>query len=238
MKNIALLLMGGIGNRFKSKKPKQFYSFYQTPLFVYTLINFCKVDNLSAIVIVLDFKYLSYVKKWIRKMHLRHNFYFAHNGSTRYESLLNGITYINKKFCGVIKVISHDMVRPFIPSIIIKKHVNTNLKTNEMINTIIPLADSIIKYKNNSYNLLKRDDLYLIQTPQTFISSTLSNLIYKHFNEYKQYTDICSFGIKYHLKIKNVVGDATNFKVTKLDDLSTYQNIKKQIKAIKRKKLI
>lgn len=236
MKNLALLLMGGFGSRFKSNLPKQFHKFYQKPLFLYAINNFYQCKEIDEILIVIDLRYRHFVEKWLVKSHIKTNIIFISNGSTRYESLYHGIKFINTFYKNeTVKVISHDVARPFIPISLIKKHLNTPIDSFGMINTLIPLSDSILRLKDGDYDLLKRDNLYLIQTPQTFINNTIFDLIQTNYDDYQKYTDICSFGIKCGLKIKNIMGSTINFKVTYPQDIKLFKRIKIQVKNLKRR---
>lgn len=238
MKNLALLLMGGFGSRFKSNLPKQFYKFYQKPLFLYAINNFCQCKEIDAILIVLDLRYRHFVKKWLIRSHIHKKIIFIANGVTRYESLYHGVKFINTFYKNeTVKVISHDVARPFIPISLIKKHLTTSIDPLEMINTLIPLSDSILRLEDGNYDLLKRDNLYLIQTPQTFINKTIFDLIQTNYEDYQKYTDICSFGIKCGLKIKNAIGNTTNFKITYPQDINLFKHIQKQVKNLKKRNI-
>ena len=58
MKNVAIILAGGIGSRMGGPMPKQFLSLNDKPVIVHTLENFQKNAQVDSIIIVC-------VKDWI-----------------------------------------------------------------------------------------------------------------------------------------------------------------------------
>ncbi len=102
-------------------------------------------------------------------------------------------------------------------------------------------SENSVKYKNkNKINNLNRDKVLLTQTPQCFNFNELFNL-YK--NNKEKITDEASLYLNNNKKIKFILGDKNNFKITTLEDLKylkseTYYGIGFDIhRLIKNKKL-
>ena len=95
------------------------------------------------------------------------------------------------------------------------------------------------KYKNKIINL-KRERVYLTQTPQCFDFKTLYNLAK---NSKNSVTDESSLFLKNNKKIKFIKGEEENIKITKKKDLKIFSNSSKYgigfdiHKLIKNKKL-
>lgn len=222
MKNLALLLMAGKSERFNAKKPKQFQMINNVPLFIYAIDTFYKNKKINKIYLVIDFNYYDLVLKWLKKFNYNLRKIKLISGSTtRMLSLFNGTKEILNDFKNEdVKVISHDVARCFVESKIVNKHVNISLKNGEMINTVLPLNDSIIKIENNAYKILDRSNIFIIQTPQTFINSDVYKILNDNFYKVNNFNDICSLGISFNLKIReNVKGSLLNYKITLKDDL-------------------
>lgn len=219
MKNIAVLLMGGDGTRFNQNKPKQFYLYHNKPLFIYCLQTFAKFNNFIEICLVINTKYTSLIKKYLNLYKLENKITLIEKGLTRAESLFNAICYIKKQYDEPIKIISHDIARTFVSKSIIQEHINLKLNPQTVINTILPLSDSIIKINKNKINTLDRNKYFLIQTPQSFNSKELYELIHKHYQKYLTYNDLCSFAIAKKYECNNVLGNSLNFKITNKSDI-------------------
>ena len=89
---------------------------------------------------------------------------------------------------------THDAVRPFINSRIIKENVSA---VNEFgaANTVMPVYDSIIRSTDSEYlnECVKRDDIYRVQTPQSFRLKELEFVINSLTDEeLASYTDVAS----------------------------------------------
>ncbi len=102
-------------------------------------------------------------------------------------------------------------------------------------------SDNSVKYKSNKkINNLNRDKILLTQTPQCCNFNELFKL-YK--NNKEKITDEASLYIKNNKKIKFILGDKNNFKITTVDDLKylkleTYYGIGFDIhRLVKSKKL-
>lgn len=230
MKNIALLLMGGTGSRFKYNIPKQYIDINNVPLFIHTIKTFYDISSIDYIYMVIDMNYKEYINNQLIKYNFNLNrFIYVQNGANRMVSTLNGLEKIHNNFNQNVKVISHDIARCFIDKEIIEKHLETKINKNYMINTILPLNDSIIKInKNNSYKTINRKDIFIVQTPQTFLVNDFYFVLKQNFKRSNLFTDLCSFGLKFGFKIKNVTGKISNLKITYKDDLDII-NIMKSI---------
>ena len=56
--NIAIILAGGSGTRFKSKIPKQYFKISNKSIINYTIDSFEKSSLIDKIIIVVDKKYI------------------------------------------------------------------------------------------------------------------------------------------------------------------------------------
>ncbi|MDC0853862.1 2-C-methyl-D-erythritol 2,4-cyclodiphosphate synthase [Candidatus Pelagibacter sp.] len=137
-------------------------------------------------------------------------------GKERSDSSFKGLKYLlNKK---IKNVFIHDAARPNF-SINLLKKLKKNLKNNKAVVPYINTNNSTkYKYKNKIINL-KRERVYLTQTPQCFDFKTLYNLAK---NSKNSVTDESSLFLKNNKKIKFIKGEEENIKITKKIDL--YKN--------------
>ena len=140
-------------------------------------------------------------------------------GENRTKSSFIGLQNCNPT-CS--KVLIHDAARPFIS----QKIINDCFKYLDKFDCAIPVIDtenSLINQKNNIY--LNRDDIKIIQTPQSF-NFQLIKKSYIKINDIKnsldqQFTDDLSVLINHYKnpKIKLFNGEKSNFKITTNEEL-------------------
>ena len=228
MSDCFILLSAGKSKRFKSKINKQFITYKNRPLFEHSLQTAINSKLFKRILIVTN--------KKINKNYSK-NINIIKGGNERHNSTENALKYLkNKK---IKNVYIHDAARPNL-SINLLKNLKNNLKKNSAVVPYL-ISENSVKYKsNNKINNLNRDKVLLTQTPQCFNFNELFNL-YK--NNKEKITDEASLYLNNNKKIKFILGDKNNFKITTVDDLKylkseTYYGIGFDIhRLIKNKKL-
>ncbi len=167
MKSSLILLMAGSGTRSGLEINKVLYQINKIPLFMYSLSKFYEVgfDEYILVVskndfdIVNDYMESSFIKTKI-----------VVGGSTRCESVKNALKNIKTDF-----VVIHDAARPLINVSDIKsiKDSFTNYKLGTMYHSVY---DTIRKV-TNTVELVNRDNLYSITTPQFFHKSLFNTIL-------------------------------------------------------------
>ena len=228
MSDCFILLSAGKSKRFKSKINKQFIMYKNKPLFEHSLK--------TALVSKFFKKVLIVSNKKIKKISYK-NIDIIKGGMERHNSTQKALNYLkNKK---IKNVFIHDAARPNL-SINLLHRLKKELKKN---NAVVPYlkSENSVKYKiKNKINNLNRNKVLLTQTPQCFNYKELFNL-YKRNKE--KITDEASLYLNNNKKIKFILGDKNNFKITTIDDLKylkleTYYGIGFDIhRLIKNKKL-
>ena len=204
MSDCFILLSAGKSKRFRSKLNKQFIIYKNKPLFEHSL-KIAQDSNLFKKILIVS-------NKKIKKTNYK-NVDVIKGGKERHNSTLNALRFLkNKK---IKNVYIHDAARPNL-SIDLLRKLKNNLENNK---AVVPYLNSenSVKYKSNKkINNLDRNKVLLTQTPQCFNFNELFNL-YK--NNKEKITDEASLYLKNNKKIKFILGDKNNFKVTTLDDL-------------------
>ncbi len=205
MSDCFILLSAGKSKRFKSKLNKQFITYKNKPLFEHSLKTAVDSNLFKKVLIVSNKKIKNINNKKIN---------IIKGGKERHNSTLKALSYLkNKK---IKNVFIHDAARPNL-SINLLKKLKKHLKTN---NAVVPYLNSenSVKYKTkNKINNLNRDRVLLTQTPQCFNFKELLNL-YKINRE--KISDEASLYLKNNKKIKFVLGEKKNFKITTVDDFN------------------
>ena len=204
MSDYFILLSAGKSKRFKTKLNKQFTYYKNKPLFEHSL-NAALDSNLFKKIVIVSNKR---IKKFNNK-----KIDIIKGGKERYNSTQNALNYLkNKK---IKNVFIHDAARPNL-SIKLLKRLKNELKKNSAVVPYLKSENSV-KYKNNNkIKNLNRDKVLLTQTPQCFDFKELFNL-FKSNKE--RITDEASLYLNNNKKIKFILGDKKNFKITTKNDL-------------------
>ncbi|TCC88445.1 2-C-methyl-D-erythritol 4-phosphate cytidylyltransferase [Pedobacter hiemivivus] len=224
MKYYAIIVAGGSGNRMQSAVPKQFLLLDKQPVLMHTITAFHSCALNPHILLVLN---IDQHKYW-EELCLKYNFTIPHQvvngGAQRYHSVKNGLKAIKGK--GIVAV--HDAVRPLISVQLITKSYQVTEETGNCIIGITP-TDSVRRVlENGKSEALSRDELVLIQTPQTFEIDLLRKAYQAPFRN--EFTDDASVAEYAGFKINLIAGERENIKITHPEDLEIASILKRMIK--------
>lgn len=214
MKNIAIILASGTGERTGLKIPKQFVKIAGKTVFEHTIDTFEKHPLIDEIIIVSNSNYIEQVKELIIKDDYKKITKILAGGKTRRESSYIGISSIKEENS---KVIIHDAVRPFMHTSIIDKCLNA-LKEYKAVDVAIKSADTLIRI--NEKNIIEEiPDRTLYrkgQTPQAFDLKTIKSAHeLANQEENISVTDDCGLILKFKLcEVYVIDGDEFNHKIT------------------------
>lgn len=218
--NIALILAAGEGQRFNSKKPKQFFKVNGLPMIEYSLSIFEENDFVDKIIVVtnpINKKYFSYEK--YKKICA-----IIPGSETRQQSSFEGLKYIKQHYENCALVIIHDADRPLLEEKIVNENIKYAQKYNSAV-TVTNCLDSIVLSDDSNFasRYLDRNKVFLVQTPQTFNFSLIYSAYLKNITNLASFTDDSSI-FSTISRVKFVKGDAKNFKVTSRDDFKRLKN--------------
>lgn len=212
MKYFAIIVGGGSGSRMLSEVPKQFMLLRGRPVLMHTIEAFNKSDYNPEIIVVLNVDFHQY---W-ENLCLLHNFSIPHKlvkgGTQRFDSVKNGINAIRTKAIVAI----HDAVRPLLSKQLIDKSFEEAERSGNAV-AAIKSRDSVRQYNGTHTIALDREEIYLIQTPQTFSSDVLKKAYKQEFRN--EFTDDASVAERSGIRINLIVGETKNFKITFPEDI-------------------
>ena len=167
VKNIGLLLIGGSGTRFDSNIKKQLYKYNSVHLFVYSLRKLLK--TLDSVVIVTNSDCFNEVTKIILEsddLNSENIYTVVNDIGDRLESMDVGLSFIHKHFSkDILNIVIHDGLRPFIQ----EKHITSLLSVVKddtfYSQYYLNLTNGLLKYENNQYEEVDRNDFIEICTP-------------------------------------------------------------------------
>ncbi|ACU04777.1 2-C-methyl-D-erythritol 4-phosphate cytidylyltransferase [Pedobacter heparinus] len=212
MKYYAIIVAGGSGNRMQSTVAKQFLLLDGKPVLMHTLTAFDQCKYRPEILLVLNIHQHSY---W-EELCLKYNFDIPHKvvsgGEQRFHSVKNGLKII--KGNGIVAV--HDAARPLVSAALINRSYDVAEEKGNCVAGITP-TDSVRKILEEGNESLNRNELALIQTPQTFQVSTLRKAYQVPFRN--DFTDDASVVEFAGFKINLIDGERENIKITYPEDL-------------------
>ena len=222
MKNIAVILAGGIGSRLNAGIPKQFLKVAGMSVIEHTISVFERHPQIDEIAVVANDSYHQKISSYIIKNGFRKVKKVLSSGSERHHSSLSAIAAysVDGKECNLI---FHDAVRPLISPIIITNVIEA-LADYQAVDVAIPSADTIVKIDSQDTieEIPPRKLLRRGQTPQGFRLSTIQKAYEKALKD-PQFvtTDDCGVVVKYlpETKVKVVAGEEANMKLTYPEDL-------------------
>ena len=223
-KTYAIIVAGGSGTRMGTAIPKQFLLINGKPVLMHTLAAFHHSQTKPELILVLHADFHAY---W-QELCARHNFTIPHQlikgGETRFHSVKNGLDNIEDGIDAIVAI--HDAVRPLTSKDIIdKSYEQAQLNGNAI--AAVQSRDSIRQVKNNQSVSLLRDEIYLIQTPQTFKLSQLRKAYEQPFDP--KFTDDASVVEQSGEPINLIAGSYLNLKITFPQDIEVAELLLKKI---------
>lgn len=213
MKFFAVIVAGGSGTRMNSEIPKQFLLLNGKPVIMHTISAFSALLEKPEIIVVLNQNQFSYWKSLceLHQFDIKHQ--LVAGGETRFHSVKNALAQINE--AAVVAI--HDAVRPLIAGEIISNAYQQALKTGNAV-VAVPSKDSVRWQKaNGETQNLSRNEVFLVQTPQTFHLDILKKAYQQSYSD--DFTDDSSVVERSGEKINLIEGNSKNFKITFPSDL-------------------
>lgn len=218
----AIIVAGGSGTRMHSSVPKQFLLLNGLPVLMHTINAFYQSKSQPQIIIVLPEDAHQY---W-HDLCAAHHFEIPHSltsgGQTRFHSVKKGLSLVEQDDA-IVAV--HDAVRPLIAREIIDDSYDCAAKYGNAI-VAIKSRDSVRQIKDNRSRSLLRDEIYLIQTPQTFQMGQLRQAYQQPFDE--SFTDDASVVELTGVNINLIGGSYQNIKITYPEDIAIAEFLLKQ----------
>jgi 2-C-methyl-D-erythritol 4-phosphate cytidylyltransferase len=222
--NIALILAGGIGSRAKLEIPKQFYKVNNKPVIVYTLERFQASPSVDKICVVCEEKWEDEVLNYREHYNISKLSSAFRCGNTGLKSLYNGLVGIkcsNDDF-----ILIHDAVRPFVDIKVIEDNINTAQK-NGLAMTAVSCVETLVYTTDGCYSeqVIPRDGLKRIQTPQTFRYGDIIDLLTKTNLDTCQEPSAFALWMASGKSIYCSAGNEKNIKITYPEDIDYFTKL-------------
>ena len=218
MKVVAIIVAGGSGKRMGNSRSKQYLLLGGVPILVHTLRTFERASVIDHIVLVVPENDIDYTRHSIVEQYqISKVKYVVAGGRQRQDSVRNGLDIVSDE--NEIIVI-HDGVRPFISEELINVSVQKAFEEGA-VTVGVAVKDTVKSVDRDGLikETLKRDILWLTQTPQAFRREIIKRA-YQRANEDNIYcTDDASLVERINIKVRMINGSYDNIKITTPEDL-------------------
>lgn len=172
IKNIAIVLSGGVGERFGSIIPKQYLKINDKACIDYVFEAIEDSKKIDKTVTVIDKKYIKYSKI----LENNKNIDIVAGGVDRYDSINNAFQYIAKTYKDCENIIILQAVSPLIYPKLVDEYVDL-LKDYDCVITSRKLTGELGEFSDHD-KIFNRNEYYLMESPESYRFSK----IYKSFD--------------------------------------------------------
>ncbi len=214
----AILLVAGNSTRYGQNRNKNFDKIEGKPVINYSLEAFEKNPYIDCIIIGAKKEEICIIEEILKKQSLQKEVNIVLGGASRQQTVYQCLKKAESDI-----VIIHDGARPLIKQEYINKCIEA-MKEYKGVTIGVPSKDTIKLTDENGIitSTTKRNNTWIVQTPQCFEKSTLLQMHEKYQTE--EVTDDCMLMEKSNHKIKILKGDYTNIKITTYEDIKIIQS--------------
>lgn len=235
MKNIVLIIAGGVGARMGQDIPKQFINVYDKPVIVYTLEAFQKHPSIDAIEVVCLDGWHDVLWAYAKQFGIAKLENIVSGGKNGQDSIRNGLYDIASRHNGSDDIVLvHDAIRPMVSNDIISDNIRVCRQYGNAI-TVVSCTAAMLKTFDSlsTEEQVPRDNLKITQTPQAFF---LQDIIAAHKEALKKgitnSVASCTMYIELGRKLYMSAGSEKNLKLTTAEDIEIFKallNAKKDV---------
>lgn len=235
MKNIVLIIAGGVGARMGQDIPKQFINVYDKPVIVYTLEAFQKHPSIDAIEVVCLDGWHDVLWAYAKQFGIAKLENIVSGGKNGQDSIRNGLYDIASRHNGSDDIVLvHDAIRPMVSNDIILDNIRVCRQYGNAI-TVVPCTAAMLKTFDSlsTEEQVPRDNLKITQTPQAFF---LQDIIAAHKEALEKgitnSVASCTMYIELGRKLYMSAGSEKNLKLTTAEDIEIFKallNAKKDV---------
>ena len=244
MKNVAVVLAGGVGRRMGGAEPKQFLPLSGRAVIEYPIETFCSHPSIDEVAVVVhpdwrgEMEAMAARRGWAKLARI------VDGGAERYLSTLNAImAYIDED--DDTNLLLHDAARPLLTATVVDRVVQA-LASHEAVGVAVPSTDTVWEVRPDLESgewrvesgegcvprfvarIPERRLMWRAQTPQAFRLPLIRDAYQRALQDVRfNATDDCSVVRNYMpgVKIAVVEGEERNFKITQGDDLARAEEI-------------
>ncbi len=218
MKKYAVIVAGGSGRRMGNVVPKQFLLLHGKPLMYYSIKAFLDAFDDINIILVVPANHVQSGEELITEMKVEKKVRVTIGGSSRFDSVKNGLNLIHE--ASVVFV--HDAVRCLVTQALLRNCYEQAIEKGSAI-PAVAATDSIRIEENGKHSIINRNQVRIIQTPQTFLSEILLAAFEQTYQD--AFTDEASVVEAAGTEVFLIEGEHQNIKITRPIDLFIAEKI-------------
>jgi len=215
-KVLVVIPAGGSGTRFGGER-KQFKELGSDPVVVHTIRKFELHPDIDSIIVATP---SDEIEKWmssVQNYRLSKVRRVVSGGDTRQASVYNALSALQADKDDIVLI--HDAVRPFVSEELISNVVDAAIEYGAAAPVLESVDTLRMKDENFLGETLDRSNILRMQTPQAFKYGLIMEAHEKH--QEGQASDDVTLAQAAGQKVKWVVGEAQNLKITKPEDWKT-----------------
>lgn len=213
MRFAAVIVAAGSGQRMGTETPKQFLELKGKPILLHSIEKFWAAIPGIRIVVVLSEHQLPFWHQLCFRFPPLKLIQTTFGGSQRFHSVRNGLTWLDE----IDVVAIHDAVRPLV-SLELIRTLFVQAQQHGCAIPAVSVIDSLRMHAGTHWEVLDRNKVKAVQTPQVF-SFSLLKAAYEHTPFHDGITDDASVWEQAGNKLHVVSGEYTNIKITHPADL-------------------
>ena len=218
MKKYAVIVAGGTGQRMGAGMPKQFLLLQGRPVLWHTLNTFLRSYEDIQIILVLPKANVSEGESLRKNLNAEQRIILTEGGDTRFQSVKNGLQLVKEEAV----VFVHDGVRCLITEELIHRCYEHAVIKGSAI-PVVTATDSIRIMEDEDHYVMNRNNVRIIQTPQTFQSILILPAFEQPYDE--SFTDEATVVEASGENVYLVEGEYDNIKITRPVDLLIAEKI-------------
>ncbi len=213
----AIIPASGLGKRLSAQGGKSFVPLAGEPMLAHTLRTFQNCSAVDEIALVVQRERVPDAEALVRDLGITKVAAIVVGGETRQDSVRNGLARVSPE-CDIVAV--HDGARPLVTSGIITATIEAARIHGAAI-AAVPVVDTIKSSVDGLLitGTLDRDELYAVQTPQTFKRTIIEEAFESAYADGWFGTDDASMVERLGISVRLVWGSYENIKVTTPTDL-------------------
>jgi len=225
MKNIALIIAGGVGARMQQDIPKQFINVNNKPVIIFTLEAFQNHPNIDAIEVVCLEGWHDILRAYSKQFGITKLENIVNGGPNGQDSIRNGIQDIASRHIDNDDIVLiHDAIRPMVSAEIISDNIRVCRQYGNAT-TVVPCNTAMLKSEDSivSEEQLLRNTVKMTQTPQSFY---VNEFLAAHEEALEKGITAsvasCTMYIELGRKVYLSMGSEKNLKLTTTDDIEIF----------------
>lgn len=204
----------GEGKRSKLKENKIFFKLDGITVIEKTVSVFLKTENVQRIIIACSEKDEARIKLLFSDERIE----LVRGGATRFLSVKNALERVDEKL-----VLVHDAARPFVTERLILDVIKNAAEFGAAV-PVLPPTDTLGYGDGEFIKSTGRKNVYSLQTPQGFRTDGLKRA-YARATENDGFTDDSGAYAEYEGKVKTVLGERENVKLTNPEDFESLPRV-------------